>query len=645
MATSNTIPVVIPQPIAAQATSENINVIPNGATGTNGASFQEGFPAITRMPVIENPLPTQVSGLPPKQQDFNGLFNVVSQHNFFSQNGGTYSFNQAVSDAIGGYPKNSVLWYFPENEDPFLVYSLINNNTNNFVENPTLIDDEHWKKLSFGGGGGEIGDVMFCPLGIDESLNLRRYLNGQVIIQSQFVSFTNKVKSAIAFYPNLATTEENWQAEKTMSKLGQCGKFVVDDTAGTIRLPAVVNAQSLLDLALIGGIKSESLPNINGYLYGPQFSSSGGAFSTSETGANLSSSGSANKSRVDFSASSSSSTYQDNAPVQQEAVQYPYCIVVNTGVEESDRPINNYQVNNVYSYGMSQYYKGTMNNNSWLKSAGQWNAGTVYTGMYNWLLEQMNAGVSGFVASTGEYTDYDFVINTADQTFRLPLLNGSEDLPGDTFENITYNGHGSTYTATKNGTFCIVGYGSLTDLWLSNITAGIAIATEGNTEADSATQCFIDAKKGDIIEAGYYNGNVTKFGISPATGNGSLYYYIGDTLQNAQLVNVARIEETLVNKADTDLSNCTKPYVTETYRNGTEWYRIYSDGWIEQGGWSGSATVTLLKSFSDTTYTVQSTCLDAGTTNFYASFIQSKSVNSFVAFIPRGSLMWQACGY
>ena len=147
MATSNTTPVVIPQPIAAQATSENINVIPNGATGTNGASFQEGFPAITRMPVIENPLPTQVSGMPPKQQDFNGLFNVVSQHNFFAQNGGMYSFNQAVSDAIGGYPKNAVLWYFPENEDPCLVRSLINDNTNNFVNEPTLIDGIHWEML------------------------------------------------------------------------------------------------------------------------------------------------------------------------------------------------------------------------------------------------------------------------------------------------------------------------------------------------------------------------------------------------------------------------------------------------------------------------------------------------------------------
>ena len=51
----------------------------------------------------------------------------------------------------------------------------------------------------------QIGDVFFAPLGIDESLNLRRYLNGQVLIQSQFVAFTNKVKSAIALYPNLAT--------------------------------------------------------------------------------------------------------------------------------------------------------------------------------------------------------------------------------------------------------------------------------------------------------------------------------------------------------------------------------------------------------------------------------------------------------
>lgn len=149
MATSNTIPVVIPQPIAAQATSENINVIPNDATGTNRASFQEGFPAITRMPVIENPLPTQVSGLPPKQQDFNGLFNTVSQHNFFAQNGGLYSFNQAVSDAIGGYPQGALLWAIVGGK-PMAVYSLVENNTFNFLTNPEYLDGVHWAFIDTG---------------------------------------------------------------------------------------------------------------------------------------------------------------------------------------------------------------------------------------------------------------------------------------------------------------------------------------------------------------------------------------------------------------------------------------------------------------------------------------------------------------
>lgn len=149
MATSNTTPVVIPQPIAAQATSENINAIPNGATGTNRASFQEGFPAITRMPVLENPLPTQVSGLPPKQQDFNGLFNAVSQHNFFAQNGGLYSFNQAVSDAIGGYPQGALLWAIVGGK-PSAVYSLVENNTFNFLTNPEYLDGVHWAFIDSG---------------------------------------------------------------------------------------------------------------------------------------------------------------------------------------------------------------------------------------------------------------------------------------------------------------------------------------------------------------------------------------------------------------------------------------------------------------------------------------------------------------
>ncbi len=375
-------------------------------------------------------------------------------------------------------------------------------------------------------GSLSIMDVVFAPLGIDESKNKRRYLNGQVIIQSQFPAFTSAVKARMTTMANAFTTETNWQAEKTNSKLGQCGKFVVDDTAGTIRLPCVVNAQGLVDLTLIGGIKSESLPNITGSVASvPGLSAPEGIYSgafqkgdkVNEFGGNGNYYG---VQKTLFSAGLSSSTYQDNAPVQQEAIQYPYVIVVNTGVEEAERPINNYQVNNVYSYGMSQYYKGDMNNLSWLKSAGQWNSSTVYAGMYNWLVEQVNAGKSGFVASTATYTDYDFVINTTDQTFRLPLLNGQEGIFAD-----------------------------------------------------------------KTVPSDY-----------------SLYYYVGDTLQNASLINVARIEEKL-----TDVNAASRGYLVESYHNGTEWYRVYSDGWIEQGGeftQSSPFTLTFPKAFTTTSYVI-----------------------------------------
>lgn len=422
---------------------------------------------------------------------------------------------------------------------------------------------------------------------------------------------------------NAFTTEVNWQAEKTSSKLGQCGKFVVDDTAGTIRLPCVVNAQGLTDLALIGGIKSESLPNITGVV---GFSDArtdyiSGAFTARSIGVlNSAYSGTAQQYVADFSASSSSSTYQDNAPVQQEAVQYPYCIVVNTGVDETDRPINNYQVNNVYSYGMSQYYKGAMNNNSWLKSAGQWNDGTVYTGMYNWLLEQTNAGVSGFVSSTASYTDYDFVINTTDQTFRLPLIAERVLVAKKeaTTEDPTWYNLYSDGWLEQGGVVANTGANRVATISLLKPYANTNyIVTTGHENSAGAkgvgdtgqigtktTSSFQSYQYHDIIIDWQSCGYAEIPAQSDFTEVSGLYYYIGDTLQNAQLINVARIEEKL-----TDVNAASRGYVVESYHNGTEWYRIYSDGWIEQGGrFYNNAdvanTISFLKPFKNTDYSL-----------------------------------------
>lgn len=50
-------------------------------------------------------------------------------------------------------------------------------------------------------------------------------------------------------------------------------------------------------------------------------------------------------------------------------------------------------------------------------------------------------------------------------------------------------------------------------------------------------------------------------------------------------------------------------YIVETYRNGTEWYRVWSDGWLEQGGTiqGNRKTITLLNPYADANYCVYTT--------------------------------------
>ena len=400
----------------------------------------------------------------------------------------------------------------------------------------------------------EIGDIGIAPLGIDETKGKRRYLNGQVIIQEQYIQFTNKVKSAVALYPSLACTESEWQTTATMTVGGQVGKFVVDNDAGTIRLPKIIMPiQGLTDLSKLGAIVEAGLPNITGkaplgtaYGADTKFDYTNSALyrdlvnhgykeRNESTGGDL----------TLFDASRSNPTYGNSDTVQQEQIQYPYFIQVATGAETEYNIINEIELNNPYSFGDSKYSPVALNNLSWLKSEGQWNSKAVYPAYYDWALTNFNNGVEGFALSTGEYTDYDVVINSADETFRLPLLDGSESLPSDKFDNLTLLASDSTYTAPANG-------------WL---TFGTSQATQNGyiraynennilCEQDvcnftgSALDISIPCKKGHSVLVTYHNaGTLSYFRFVYAQGNGSLYFYVGETVQNANLINAGRIEE------------------------------------------------------------------------------------------------------
>lgn len=80
--------------------------------------------------------------------------------------------------------------------------------------------------------------------------------------------------------------------------------------------------------------------------------------------------------------------------------------------------------------------------------------------------------------------------------------------------------------------------------------------------------------------------------------------------------------------------------IVEKYQDGTEWYRVYSDGWCEQGGAMGtSTTVTLLKEMADTSYYVDVTWDGGKSSNFWPNDaqIRNKTVNSFYTTLTRDS--------
>lgn len=406
-----------------------------------------------------------------------------------------------------------------------LYNSLQDNNKNN-----ALTNTDYWEKLNLGGSGKELLEIYIDPF-CDESENKGRIANGQIIVQNQFPEATKKLKKRVGWdsenkkatlNTSLVCTEEEWQAIKTGSKLGQCGKFVIDDEAGTIRLPAIVNINGLTDLSKAGLIKDESLPE-HKHTRGTMEISGGlgtvhqfnfyenGAFYRSWTGTKSGSGGgNGDWSNWEFKASRNwtgstsapdNATYQNNAPVQQEAVQYPYVICVNTGVEEAERPINNYQVNNPNSLLEGKYTDHILNNLSWLRSQGQYNSGTIYNKAYELILKIYNGtetieGISVKAKGDSSITDYDFVIDTTNTKFRLPIKSrlASDD----------------------------------TDIYL--------------------------------------------------------YYYVGDTLQNADLINIARLSEQLVDKADKKdvphLAMRSDKYIDLTLNASGSTYTAPADGYV-----------------------------------------------------------------
>lgn len=492
----------------------------------------------------------------------------------------TYTGTPAENDAI-----TVTLTTTTSIGDLTLYISLTDDNINH---NP-LTDTTYWKEFGLGGGSGlELCDIGMA-LYVDETKGLRRYLNGQIVdINTNTQAFLNRLKDITTLHPSLLCTEEEWQSAKTMSAFGQVGKFVFNysgDEIVSVRLPRVVNVQGLFDLQNLGMTVSAGLPNItgkfgtgnyNGTWFGGLDLQADGCFRNDIPCPNpnqflLGDTRGSNTKAFAFDASRSNSIYGNSDTVQQEAIQYPYFIQIATGSETENNIINDIELNNPYSLFDSKYSDHELNNLSWLKSSGQWDAKAVYTDAYDKLLKVQNGTetVEGLSVklSTETYTDYDFVLNTADETFRLPLKTLHSD---DTVVSL------------------------------------------------------------------------------------SLYFYVGETVQNANLIDAGRIGEQLANKQD-KLSRY--PIEISNKSLMPSWYVVYNDGWCEQGGYvtgtnNTEITTTFLKKF----ISIPNVSVNFGWDNVSMNqealytYIAARNITTqnFIITVtnlaPLGT-SWKACGY
>lgn len=100
---------------------------------------------------------------------------------------------------------------------------------------------------------------------------------------------------------------------------------------------------------------------------------------------------------------------------------------------------------------------------------------------------------------------------------------------------------------------------------------------------------------------------------------------IVDASINGKVITLTFADGTTKTLTTQDTGVTPKRYITQTYRSGTEWYEVYNDGWVRQGGLStsgsnGSAnnaeTITFLKPFANTNYTLSGIRVMSGDTSF-----------------------------
>lgn len=161
-----------------------------------------------------------------------------------------------------------------------------------------------------------------------------------------------------------------------------------------------------------------------------------------------------------------------------------------------------------------------------------------------------------------DFYDYDFVLNTESNSFRLPVKThlASGNAVCGNGKNL-----GLTNGITEFGLTHVSGY------WFgASSQVGVDI---GST---TTTGTALEQRAIGILS------DPTKSGIETSSNGLKLYFYVGDVVSDANLLNAGKVLDLLAKLESYD-------YVVESKEateNDRTWYRKYKSGWVEQGGYT-----------------------------------------------------------
>lgn len=448
-------------------------------------------------------------------------------------------------------------------------------------------------KYESGGGGLELCDIG-TALYVDETQGKRRILNGSIVdINTNTQAWLNRLLEIKNTNPDYFTDEETWQSEATLNVDGCVYKFVLNyDDEGvnitSVRLPKYpdyveVTAGSSATTAPVSGFVKSLIgggtillpnANLNPNWDGSYALTSNGKYQHCDLFAQ---DGSGN---VTVRGIGNGSVYYVDAQADLSGVALSttklkliYFIQIATGSETKNNIVKDIELNNPYVLFKSEYSEAPLYNLSWLKSDGEYHPKATYPKAYEALEVEQNTdiavgttvdlpsgtkytkrGLSVKLSTDDSATDYDFRINTTDETFRLPLKNGMEGVFASRVK-----GNGLTLGLTDGTTnagmvnlgdaICRVNaYGKpVGSNWSS--ASSLAGATIGVTTDPTKSGIVVDT----TVPSGW-----------------NLYYFVGETVQNANLIDAGRTAEELGNKVSISNTQWATNACTPDYDAGVD---------------------------------------------------------------------------